>query len=794
MTKPTVSMNGLQYRCVVTNACGAATSIAATLNIKKADQTITVVTASPASAVYNMGFTVAATASSGLAVSYGSAAPLSNMGADYTMNSGTGTGKVIYSQAGNDNYNAAPVVEVEVAANKADATIVVNGYEGTYDGSAHGATGTATGVQNEDLSSLLDLDASFTNAPGGTANWRFAGNGNYNADNGSVGITIGKAASVTTVTITGAPFTYTGSEIEPATVSVTGAGGVVLSTPPAAYADNVNAGTATASYSFTGDANHTGSSDSQAFTISKKSISVTPNANQSKVYGSTDPVFTFTPSEALLPGNSFTGTLGREAGETVAGGPYAYTLGNLAAGSNYSLALATTANKFDISAKAITGTFTAKNKMFDGNNAATVLTRSLEGVIGSDVVSLTGGSATFADASPGEAKVVTLAGATLSGTGANNYNIVSVATTTATIYQTPAVLLNPVASTEVSKTIGVTGNYTGIVKSPVWVWSYSASTTEGGIDETNQTISGSSNAPAASGMYTVYLKYTNAMDEPQQTPAVFVPVYDLNGGFVTGGGWINSASGAVRTSDYGLVSNTAGKATYAILSKYTKKGSQNILEGHTEFHFNVGNLKFQSTSFENLSLVINSDKATYKGIGMLNGHSGFKFTVIVSDGDKKVPVQPDKFRIRIWDSGDNLVYDNVIGALNEEDYTEPGDCIGGGNIVIHEAVKEVSGGSNSKKLTAEVTPELTKTIQFYNYPNTFSDRTTIVFSVDKEQTYLVEVYDVKGSLVKKVDMGVAEANKLYEFELDSRNMPEGIYFGRLTTTSGVQTIKMVLKK
>jgi hypothetical protein len=37
---------------------------------------------------------------------------------------------------------------------------------------------------------------------------------------------IGKASSTTVVTVTGAPFTYTGSAQTPATVSVTGAGGL----------------------------------------------------------------------------------------------------------------------------------------------------------------------------------------------------------------------------------------------------------------------------------------------------------------------------------------------------------------------------------------------------------------------------------------------------------------------------------------------------------------------------------------------------------------------------------------
>ena len=107
------------------------------------------------------------------------------------------------------------------------------------------------------------------------------------------------------------------------------------------------------------------------------------------------------------------------------------------AAGNYSLTSVgtTTAN---ITALGITGNFTAQNKVYDGNNTAVVLTRTLNGVLAGDVgnVSLTGGTATFADAEVGNGKTVTLTGATLTGTAAGNYSLTSVATTTADI--TPA--------------------------------------------------------------------------------------------------------------------------------------------------------------------------------------------------------------------------------------------------------------------------------------------------------------------------------------------------------------------
>ena len=89
-------------------------------------------------------------------------------------------------------------------------------------------------------------------------------------------LTIDQAASVTTVSCP-ANVTYTGSALEPCSVTVTGAGGL-NNTPAPVYANNTNAGTASASYTYPGDANHTTSSDSKNFTINKKAATWTTNA------------------------------------------------------------------------------------------------------------------------------------------------------------------------------------------------------------------------------------------------------------------------------------------------------------------------------------------------------------------------------------------------------------------------------------------------------------------------------------------------------------------------------------
>ena len=95
-----------------------------------------------------------------------------------------GSYSVVASIASSANYNAATSAPATVTITQADAVVSVTGYSGVYDGNPHGATGTATGVKGESLTSLLNLGGDFTNVPGGTATWTFAGDTNYKSASG----------------------------------------------------------------------------------------------------------------------------------------------------------------------------------------------------------------------------------------------------------------------------------------------------------------------------------------------------------------------------------------------------------------------------------------------------------------------------------------------------------------------------------------------------------------------------------------------------------------------------------
>ena len=166
------------------------------------------------------------------------------------------------------NYNNASGTVHDIM-NKANAMINVVGYTGVYDGNAHGASGTATGVGSVNLSASLNLGATFTNVPGGTAHWTFSGGTNYNDASGDIPIVINKAPSTTLVTFEAGPYVYRGTPFT-ATAVVTGVGGlnqtlVVNYSGNCTMVTSMNGCKATAT--FAGDTNHMESSDSKSITI-----------------------------------------------------------------------------------------------------------------------------------------------------------------------------------------------------------------------------------------------------------------------------------------------------------------------------------------------------------------------------------------------------------------------------------------------------------------------------------------------------------------------------------------------
>ena len=191
---------------------------------------------------------------------------LLNLGASFTDVPG---GTAQWTFAGNTDYQAASG-NAAITIGQATATIKVSGYSGIYDGNAHGATGSATGVQGEDLSSLLDLGASFTDVPGGTANWSFAGDTDYKSASGSSAITIGQANA--TIKVSGYSGVYDGNA-HGATGTATGVNGDLSSLLD--LGDSfTDAPGGTANWAFAGDTDYQSASGSVAITISQANATI----------------------------------------------------------------------------------------------------------------------------------------------------------------------------------------------------------------------------------------------------------------------------------------------------------------------------------------------------------------------------------------------------------------------------------------------------------------------------------------------------------------------------------------
>jgi hypothetical protein len=143
------------------------------------------------------GSTTIGTATSGTVSGGAASANFSLSG----VNGGTYTIEAAYSggtgfnPSNNSTQSPAPTLTID----KADASCSITGYFGEYDAAAHGASGSCAGVNGEDAGTL-DLGASFTDVPGGTADWSFTGNGNYNDQDGSVEIVITEADADCVVT------------------------------------------------------------------------------------------------------------------------------------------------------------------------------------------------------------------------------------------------------------------------------------------------------------------------------------------------------------------------------------------------------------------------------------------------------------------------------------------------------------------------------------------------------------------------------------------------------------------
>ena len=174
------------------------------------------------------------------------------------------------------------------------------------------ATVTGAGGLNQSLTVTYTNNINVGTA---TASASYAGSATYAASNNSATFTITQAPSTVTVTCP-ASVIYNSAAQTPCTATVTPAGGV--SQPlTVAYTNNTNAGTASASATYAGDASHAASSGTATFTIVKEGTTTTLTSSSSSVTPGQG--VTLTAQVAPITAGTPTGTVAFYNGTTLLG-------------------------------------------------------------------------------------------------------------------------------------------------------------------------------------------------------------------------------------------------------------------------------------------------------------------------------------------------------------------------------------------------------------------------------------------------------------------------------------------
>ncbi|MBC5992120.1 outer membrane protein assembly factor BamB family protein [Pontibacter cellulosilyticus] len=270
------------------------------------------------------------------------------------------------------------------------------------------------------------------------------------------------------------------------------------------------------------------------------------------------------------------------------------------------------------------------------------------------------------------------------------------------------------------------------------------------------------------GIYQIGLDFSQSCLKPANAGyEQWMPVFDPEAGFVTGAG---------QTEGIRFNLNARYSGRFAT----EPQGSVQLdMEG-------LGRLRSADLEW----LVVSGDKAAFRGEGTIDGRGRYGFTLSVTDaGSPGANDAGDRLRVQVWDleRHSRVVYDN--GSSQILDLSNQGPTIQRGNIVIHRPGKaSMAAKAGSKAQAAEGGSQLTA------YPNTFSERTAVSFSLGNAQNYTLEVYDTRGRLVRQLASGNAKAGSTYEYELSGQGLNEGLYIARLVTNAGTQSIKLLLKR
>ena len=545
----TAPTNAGSYAVVasLTNANYQATDATGTLVIAKATQTINF--AALADRTFgDADFSVSATATSGLAVTFAASGKCTVAGSDVHL-TGAGSCTITASQAGNQNYEAAANVEQSFSIAKASQTIVFAPLGNKTFGDAPfglSATGGASGnavvfaSTTPGTCSVSSSTVTIEHAGSCTITANQAGNDDYNmAAEVSHSFTIAKAAA--TLTLSDLTHTYDGSP-KAATVTVSPSGlSVVSVTYDGSATAPTNAGSYAVVASLTND-DYDAPDATGTLTIQKASQTITFAALTNKTFGDPDFALSASASSGLAvtfasttPGtcsvSSSTVTIEHAGSCTITA--------NQAGNANYEAALEVS-HSFTINKAAATLALSNLTQTYDGSPKSATVTTTPAGLSG---VSVTYDGSATAPTNAGSYAVV----ASLT----NQDYVASDATGTLTVNKAAAtVVLN-----------GLTQTYDGAPRV------VTATTTPAGLT-VEITYDGSATAPTNAGSYAIAATVNDPNYEGSTTGTLVVNKADQTIAFAaladrTFGDPDFSVS-ATATSGLGVSFAASGKCTVSV--------------------------------------------------------------------------------------------------------------------------------------------------------------------------------------------------------------------------------------
>ena len=582
-----------------------------------------------------------------------------------------------------------------------------------------------------------------------------------------------------TVTPTIGSYVYNNNQNGPTVATNTGTGtsytfsyaGVGLTSYGPSATRPINAGTytvtATVAASIDGFYKQA-SSAALAFSINKATASVVVDLGQTKVYGSSDPTFTGVLT-GFMPADAVTASYARVSGETVGDYEISATLSPVGVLANYDIT--NTPADFAITQKTASVTPTPIDKYCGQTDPP--LSGVLTGFIPVD-------------------NVVAAYSRTTGEIAHGNYIISAVLNPNAVLgnyyitYNTASFIINSISIDASASSTPVQIGSTAILSATVTpnvagvLVTFYLDDVEIGTDLTDNI--GIASLPVSDLAVDVYQVKAVAGGGCSES-IVYLPVYDPNGGFVTGGGWFYSLPGSMPSNP-----TTEGKANFGFNAKYkTGKNNTNEVDGNTEFQFKAGNFNFKSSSNEAMSLVISGAKATYRGVGTVNGTGTHKFMVTAIDGEISGGGGSDKFRIKVWahNSSSDVIYDNEYGVAENEDAST---VIGGGSIVIHKPKSKTTTSVKVSKLDdAELEPLL---FNVSAYPNPSADYFTLKLQgmlSEEMQKVEVNVFDLLG---RQVYTKQGSAQDSYEF---GQQFQVGVYLVTVKQGNNTASLKVIKK-